>query len=292
MYQIKSYHEATTLDEAVELLADNSNAQIIAGGTDVLIKARERKEGYIDKDLVGIMRIPDIKGVRIDKDGTIFIGATTTFTEVENAPLVRKHLGSLSFAVGTVGGPQVRNTGTIGGNVCNGATSGDSASTLFVFNALVCITGEAGNREVPVEDFYQGPGKVDLAPGEILKGFKIREKDYKGYKGHYIKFSQRRAMDIATLGCSILLMEEAGIIKDLRIAFGVAGPTPIRAVNAEAFAKGKPVSNTVLKEIGVRCLENAKARDSWRASKAFREQLIKSLPKKAIEIALGGEGDV
>ena len=99
-------------------------------------------------------------------------------------------------------------------------------------------------------------------------------------------------MDIATLGCAILLKEQSGIIDDMRIAFGVAGPTPLRATAAEAFAKGNPVSNTVLKEIGVRCLESAKARDSWRASKAFREQLIKTLPRKAIEIALGGEGDV
>ena len=124
MYQIRSYQEAATLDEAVKLLSGNDNAQIIAGGTDVLIKTRERKSGYTDRDLVGIMRIPDLKGVRIDKDGTIFIGATTTFTEVENAPLVKKHLSSLGIAVGTVGGPQVRNTGTIGGNVSNGATSG------------------------------------------------------------------------------------------------------------------------------------------------------------------------
>ena len=290
MYQIRSYQEATTLDEAVKLLSGNDNAQIIAGGTDVLIKTRERKAKY--RDLIGIMRIPELKGVRIEKDGTIFIGAATTFAEVEKAPLVKKYLATLAFAVGTVGGPQVRNAGTIGGNVCNGATSGDSASTLYVFNAIVCIVGENGNREVPINEFYLGPGQVDLQSNEIVKGFKIREKDYKDYKGHYIKFSQRRAMDIATLGCAILLKEQGGIIVDMRIAFGVAGPTPLRATEAETFAIGKPVSNTVLKEIGVRCLESAKARDSWRASKAFREQLIKTLPRKAIEIALGGEGDV
>ncbi|AMP20302.1 hypothetical protein AZF37_03175 [endosymbiont 'TC1' of Trimyema compressum] len=98
MYQIRSYQEATTLDEAVKLLSGNDSARIIAGGTDVLIKTRERKRGYIDRDLVGIMRIHDLKGVRIDNEGTIFIGATTTFTEVENSHLVKQYLGSLSFA--------------------------------------------------------------------------------------------------------------------------------------------------------------------------------------------------
>ena len=292
MYQIRSYKEATNLDEAVKLLSDNDNAQIIAGGTDVLIKTRERKKGYIDRDLIGIMRIPDLKDVRIDDKGTIFIGATNTFTEIENSPLVKQYLGSLGFAVGTVGGPQIRNVGTIGGNICNGATSGDSASTFYVFNAIVCLTGINGNRELPISEFYLGPGKVDLQSNEILKGFKIKEKDYKDYKGHYIKFSQRRAMDIATLGCSVLLKKQGRLIDDIKIAFGVAGPTPIRAEEAEAFAKGKPVSDTVLNEIGVRCLESAKARDSWRSSKAFREQLIKTLPRKAIEIILGGEGNV
>lgn len=289
MYQIKSYQEAITLGEAIKLLSENDNVQIIAGGTDVLIKTRERKTGYIDKDLVGIMRIPDLKGVKMDSEGTIFIGATTTFTEVESSLLIKQHLGSLSLAVGTVGGPQLRNVGTIGGNICNGATSGDSASTLFVFNAIVCLVGANGNRELPISEFYKGPGQVDLQSNEILKGFKIKEKEYKGYKGHYIKFSQRRAMDIATLGCSVLLKEQNGFIDDIRIAFGVAGPTPIRAKEAENFAKGKLISDTVLKEIGACCLKSAKARDSWRASKAFREQLIKTLPGRAIKIALGGK---
>lgn len=287
MYQIKGYIEAKTIEEAVAALTENENAQIIAGGTDVLIKTREGKHGYTDRDLVGILRIPEIHGVSMDR-GDILIGATTSFTEVEEDPIIIANLPSLGTAVGSVGGPQIRNMGTIGGNVANGATSADSASTLFALEAVLYLQGPEGKREVPIKDFYKGPGKVDLKKGELLTHLKIAKENFEGYKGHYIKFSQRKAMDIATLCCSIMVKENNGVIEDLKIAFGVAGPTPIRAIEAEAFARGRKIDEDTLEAIGIKCLENASARDSWRASKAFREQLIRELPKRAIKIALGG----
>ena len=288
MYDIKTYTEVKTVQEAVELLADNENAQIIAGGTDVLIKSRERKNGYVGRDLIGITRIPELKEIKINSSGDIIIGAAATFTEVEGNEFIVKNVKSLSDAVGSVGGPQIRNVGTVGGNICNGATSADSASTLFAYNAVLMITGKNGNKEVSIKDFYLGPGKVLLERGDILTAVKITKENYEGYKGHYIKFSPRQAMDIATLGCSVLLKENNGTIEDIRIAYGVAGPTPLRAVNAEEFAKGKTINDEVLNEIGKLCLENARARDSWRASKAFREQLVDELPKRAVKAIIGG----
>lgn len=289
MYDIGGYTEAKTIDEVIELLKNNDNALIISGGTDVLIKTRERKSGYVGRDLIGITRIPELVGVKMNSDESIIIGPATTFSGVEKNEIITKNLNNLSYAVGTVGGPQTRNAGTIGGNICNGATSADSASTLFVYNASVIIKGINGERELPISEFYLGPGKVALEHEDVLIGIKIKKEDYKGYKGHYIKFSPRKAMDIATLGCSVLIKENNGVIEDLRIAFGVAGPTPIRVNNAEEYAKGKTISPEVLDKIGELCLENSKARDSWRASKAFREQLIKELPKKAIIISSGGK---
>ena len=289
MYDIGGYTEAKTVDEVIELLKNNDHALIISGGTDVLIKARERKSGYVGRDLIGITRIPELMGVKMNSDESIIIGPATTFSGVEKNEIIAKNLNNLSYAVGTVGGPQTRNAGTIGGNICNGATSADSASTLFAYNASVIIKGINGERELPISEFYLGPGKVALEHSDVLVGIKIKKEDYHGYKGHYIKFSPRKAMDIATLGCSVLIKENNGVIEDLRIAFGVAGPTPIRVNNAEEYAKGKTISPEVLDKIGELCLENSRARDSWRASKAFREQLIKELPKKAIMISSGGK---
>ena len=288
MYDIKTYTEVKTVQEAVELLADNENAQIIAGGTDVLIKSRERKNGYVGRDLIGITRIPELKEIKMNSNGDIIIGAAATFTEVEGSEVIVKNVKSLSDAVGSVGGPQIRNVGTLGGNICNGATSADSASTLFAYNAVLMVTGKNGNKEIDIKDFYLGPGKVLLEQGDILTAVKITKENYEGYKGHYIKFSPRQAMDIATLGCSVWMKENSGIIEDIRIAYGVAGPTPLRAASAEEFAKGKTINDETLNEIGKKCLESARARDSWRASKAFREQLVEELPKRAVKAIIGG----
>ena len=292
MYNIASYIEAESVKQVVEILSNNENAQIIAGGTDVLIKTREFKKGYVNRDLVGITRIEELLGIKLDENENVIIGAAMTFTNVEEHPIINEKVPSLGWAVGNVGGPQTRNAGTIGGNICNGATSADSASTLFAYNATLLIEGKNGRREVPVKEFYLGPGWVALEQGDVLVSIKIKKEDYEGYKGHYIKFSPRRAMDIATLGCSVALKEKDGIIEDLRIAFGVAGPTPLRAVDAEEFAKGKELNEETIEKIGEMCLSSSKARDSWRGSKAFREQLIKELPKRAIKIAAGGAKNV
>ena len=288
MYQINGYLEASTISEAIDYLNKNDNAQIIAGGTDVLIKTRERKGGYVDRDLVGIMRIPELKGIKVDAEGNIVIGATSSFTEVEENEIIKSNIPSLCTAVGSVGGPQIRNMGTIGGNVANGATSADSASTLFALDTIVRIASMEGVREVPIKEFYLGPGKVALNKGEILTSFVILKKNYEGFKGDYIKYSHRKAMDIATLGCSVMIKINGQIIEELKIAYGVAGPTPVRAKGAEEYGVGKEISQEVLNEIGERCLKDTSARDSWRASKAFREQLIRELPKRAINNAIGG----
>ena len=211
-----------------------------------------------------------------------------TFTDVETNPVILDNIPTLGRAVGNVGGPQTRNVGTIGGNICNGATSADSASTLFAYNASLIIEGKNGRSEVSIHDFYLGPGKVALEQGDILVSIKVTKENYEGFKGHYVKFSPRKAMDIATLGCSILIKEENNIIKELRIAFGVAGPTPIRASEAEEFAKEKAINEENLDAIGDLCLKSSNARDSWRGSKAFREQLVKELPKRAVMTAIGG----
>jgi len=288
MYDFKDYYEATGIRDAVNHLAGNPNARIIAGGTDVLIRLRERSGKFVGKDLVGITRIPELREIHMDKSGDILIGSACSFTAVENHPLIRRSLASLSVAAGSVGGPQVRNCGTVGGNICNGATSADTAPALFTYGALLVLESPRGRREIPITEFYTGPGKVVLNQDDLLVAVKIKKCDYEGYRGHYIKFAQRRAMDISTLGCAVWLKTDpkGEVIEDLRVAFGVAGPTPLRARTAEAYARGKATDRPSLEKIGGQCLRDTSARDSWRGSKLFREQLIQELPARAIGIAL------
>ena len=291
MYDFKSYTEAYSIEEALRELNNNHNARVIAGGTDVLVKLRSRDAAFVGRDLVGITRIPGLSGVSVNDEGDIIIGAATSFTRLENDDIVTRQLSSLAAAAGSVGGPQIRNMGTIGGNLANGATSADTAAVLMTYNAVLVVHDPSGMREMPIHDFHTGPGKVRLEQGQILVAVKILRADYEGYLGSYIKFAVRQAMDIATLGCAVQVLAHEGVIEDLRIAFGVAGPTPLRAITAERFAKGKEASPEILEQIGRLCLEDTKARDSWRAAKAFREQLITILPQRAISQALGGDGN-
>ena len=286
MYDMKALYEARSVDHAIRLLQEHPQAQIIAGGSDVLVQMREGKRA--GAELVSIYGLDELRGVSMEKDGTIRIGPLTSFSHITRDPLIRKYIGVLGEAVDMVGGPQIRNIGTIGGNTCNGVTSADSASTLFAWDAVIDLTGPEGVRRIPIRDFYIRAGKVDLRPAEIQTGILIRRESYEGYQGHYIKYAMRNAMDIATLGCSVdvKLSDDRKTFTDIRIAYGVAGPVPMRAVHAEAAGKGLPVTEDSIEKISSTVLEDVTPRDSWRASKAFREHISKVLCKRALEEAV------
>ena len=185
-----------------------------------------------------------------------------------------------------MGGPQIRNAGTIGGNTCNGVTSADSASTLHAWEAIVEITGKNGVRRVPIKEFYIKAGTVDLRveDGEIQTAILIPKTSYDRTWGHYIKYAMRNAMDIATLGTSVnaRLSPDGKTFERVRIAFGVAGPVPMRAVNAEAFINGKAVTLENIEAFGRKVLEGIHPRDSWRASKAFRSHIAVESAKRCL----------
>jgi len=181
-----------------------------------------------------------------------------------------------------MGGPQIRNVATIGGNICNGAVSGDSASTLFALDALLKLASLEGERIIPIHEFYAGPGKVNLRPGELLSAILIPRSSYQDTGGHYIKFAMRKAMDIATLGVAVVCRVGGGAFQDLRIGLGVAAPVPIRCAEAEAYAVGRPVTQDTCRELGKLAVKASKARTSWRASKDYREHLIEVLTERAV----------
>ncbi len=294
MYDIKALYEAESVEHAVRLLMEHPKAQIIAGGSDVLVQMREGKRA--GKELVSIYGLDEMRGVSYEEDGAIRIGSLTSFSHITRDPIIQKHINVLGEAVDMVGGPQIRNIGTIGGNTCNGVTSADSASTLHAWDAVVEITGPDGVRRIPIHDFYIKAGVVDLRPGEVQTAIIIPKESYEGYHGHYIKYAMRNAMDIATTGCSVnvKLSGDKKSIEDARIAYGVAGPVPMRAPTAEKTVKGKPVSEETVKAFAQAVLEDINPRDSWRASKAFRQHIAVVLAERALKESIrlaGGEVD-
>lgn len=273
MYDMKALYEADTVEEAVKLRMEHPEAQIIAGGSDVLIQMREGKRA--GKELISIYMIDEMRGVKLDEEEAIRIGSLTSFSHITKDPIIQEYINVLGEAVDMVGGPQIRNIATIGGNTCNGVTSADSASTLFAWDAVIELTGPEGIRRIPISDFYIKAGTVDIREGELQTAVIIPKNSYEGYKGHYIKYANRNAMDIATTGCSVnvKLSEDKKTIEDIRIAFGVAGPIPMRTKSAELLAKGQPVSKELAEAFGKEILEDINPRDSWRASKDFRKHI-------------------
>lgn len=287
MYDIKKFYQAANVDDAIRALGQDPEAVVISGGSDVLIKIREGK--LAGCSLVSIHGLSQLEGIyRDESDGAIVIGPATTFSHVTNDVIIQRYIPMLGEAVDQVGGPQIRNIGTIGGNVCNGVTSADSASTLFTLNAVLELTGPNGKRRVPIGAFYAGPGRTVRAHDELLTAIRIAKEDYEGFSGHYIKYAQRNAMDIATLGCAanVRLNGEKTAIEEFRLAFGVAAPTPIRCHKAEAQAAGKEISPEVLEAVGNAAVTEVSPRTSWRASREFRLQLVRELSKRALRQAI------
>ena len=281
MYDMKAFYQAKTVEEAVSLRVEHPAAQIIAGGSDVLVQMREGKRAGVE--LISIQGIDALRGVVLESDGTLRIGSLTSFSHITRDPLVQQYINVLGEAVDQVGGPQIRNIGTIGGNTCNGVTSADSASTLFAYDAVVELTGQSGVRRVPIQKFYIKAGKVDLRPDEIQTAILIPKESYENTYGHYMKYAMRNAMDIATLGTSVnvRLSEDKKTVERARVAFGVAGPIPLRAETAEALAAGQAVSIELAERFSQAVKSDINPRDSWRASRDFRLHIAVESAKRA-----------
>ena len=294
MYDIGKFYQAADVEDAVRALVEDPEAVVISGGSDVLIKIREGK--LAGCSLVSIHGIKELEGIRMEEDGTIVIGPATTFSHITNNDIIQKHIPMLGDAVDMAGGPQLRNIGTIGGNVCNGVTSADSASSLCCLDAVLVLEGPDGVREVPISQWYTGPGRTVRNHDEVLTAIRIKKENYQGYGGQYIKYGKRNAMEIATLGCavSVKLTEDKKHIQDLRLAYGVAAPTPIRCHTTEEAVKGMETGEALAQAVGKGALEEVNPRSSWRASKEFRLQLVEELGKRAVRqaaINAGGEWD-
>ena len=294
MYDIGKFYQAADVEDAVRALVEDPEAVVISGGSDVLIKIREGK--LAGCSLVSIHGIKELEGIRMEEDGTIVIGPATTFSHITNNDIIQKHIPMLGDAVDMAGGPQLRNIGTIGGNVCNGVTSADSASSLCCLAADLVLKGPDGVREVPISQWYTGPGRTVRNHDEVLTAIRIKKENYQGYGGQYIKYGKRNAMEIATLGCavSVKLTEDKKHIQDLRLAYGVAAPTPIRCHTTEEAVKGLETVEALAQAVGKGALEEVNPRPSWRASREFRLQLVEELGRRAVKQAVinaGGEWD-
>ena len=280
MFDIKEIKEPKSLEEALKVLASNNNLKIISGGTDVLIKLHHGK--FNDAELLSIKNLDTLRDIKVLKDNTISIGSNVTFSDIFRSEVINNNIPILSEAAVSMGGPQIRNMATIGGNICNGAVSADSAPALFSLNAELKLKSLNNERIVKITEFYDGPGKVKIERNEILTEILIKEENYKNKKGRYIKFANRKALDISMVGVALLYDIEDNRFKDLRISLGVASPIPIRCKTAENFAIEKGVTNEVINKVAELAQIDSNPRNSWRGSRDYRLHLISTLIKRIL----------
>lgn len=286
MFDVKSVYMANTVDDAIRALCDNPDAIPVCGGTDVLVQNREGRRAGLP--LVCLCGVNELKGVRREQDGTIVIGAGTCFTNITSSPIISESIPMLAYAADQVGSPQIRNVGTIGGNVCNGVTSADSAPSLLALDAVLVLRGPDGERRTALRDFYVGAGKTTRERREVLCEIRIDADAYRSVFGCYIKYGKRNAMEISTLGCAaaVRLSEDKLRVERARIAYGVAAPTPIRCERAEDVLLSMPVGSKAISKAAGLALGEITPRTSWRASKEFRVHLAHELCTRALTSAI------
>jgi CO/xanthine dehydrogenase FAD-binding subunit len=270
-----AYLVPKTLDEAVSLhQSHGEGAMYVAGGTDVLVKV---KSGKITPDcLISLRHVQGHDQLRVSMDsGELHIGAFVTHRALETSSLIRLQYPIIHDAAQHIGSVQIRNVATIGGNLVNAVPSADGAIPLIALDARVKIYGAAGEREVDLIHFFEGPGQTVLQRGEILTEIVVPKQPARSAAA-YRKFGRRAAMELPLIGVGVLLGLEAGSNRcaKARVSLGVAAPTPIRTLNAERFLVGKEITEETLSEAGRLAAEESRVRDSIRGLAWYRREMV------------------
>jgi carbon-monoxide dehydrogenase medium subunit len=278
------YLAPKSLEEAITLISQyDGRAKIMAGGTDLLV---EMRKGELQPDvLIDLKCIPDLDTMDSDNEG-LGIGALTRIGDIETSRIIQEKFNVLSQGAATLGSVQVRNKATVGGNLCHAAPSADMAPALIGLGALAKWVGPEGDRTLPLEEFFLGPGETCLRTDQILTELSVPNMASFS-EAVYLKFSPRGAMDLAVVGVASVLTMDSSMThcSDIRIVLGAVAPTPIRATRAEATLRGNKLSDVLVNEAARVASEEAKPITDIRASEWFRRQIVEVLVRRSINRA-------
>ncbi len=274
-----NYLEPTTVKEAISLLTKyDGRARIIAGGTDLMVQIRNK--ACSPEYVVDITYIPGFDYIKFDKKLGLRIGALTPVRSIEKSEELTHTYPVLCQAAGLLGSVAIRNVGTLGGNLCNAAPSADNAPSLIGLSAKAKITGPDGERVVPLEEFFTGPGSTVLKTGELLAEIQVPV-PAAGTKGVYLKHG-RSAIDLAIVGVGVVMIMSDGTCQDARIVLGAVAPTPMRAKKAEEILRGKKVTAALIDKSAQAASEEARPITDVRASADYRREIVRVLTRRAI----------
>lgn len=283
---IKEYYQPLKLAEALTFLSVFPGpVHILAGGTDLLVNMRKgqiKPEGIVD-----LSKIEELKTIS-QEGNNLSIGALVTFSELAAHPLVQELIPVLACGAKAVGSPQIRNRGTVGGNIANASPAADLVPVLVALDGVAVIAKQNGLRKVPVAELIVGPYKTSLEPGEIIIRIEVNVPP-KGTGMAYKKVGRRNALAISRLNGVCLLKLEDEIIKDVSLVIGSATPTPHRFTDVEEYLVGKNISQELLEEAGVMAREHVLAVTGKRPSSNYKLPVVERLTVRLLQVAWKGD---
>lgn len=282
------YHAPHTLADACVLLDElGEKAMLFAGGSELLHKM---KNGLIAPDhIVSLKHMKNLRQISHEPGRGIVLGALVTPNDIYTSKLLQARFLSLPMAAHEMGNPQVRNRGTVGGNICNASPLADLPPLLIALNSSVRVVEYAGERIVPLEDFICGPGKTLIKRDEILAEVIIPDQPATG--STYIKLGLRKSGALAVVSVAVTVTVADGVMVDSRIVMGAVAPVPLRAKEAEQAMKGQAITEELLDKAADLAAAESKPISDLRGSAEYRREMIRVLTKRALRKAID-EGHV
>jgi carbon-monoxide dehydrogenase medium subunit len=284
-----TYINATTLDDVLQILSDQGErARIMAGGTDLILELERGIRKGIDT-LIDITRIPNLDRITIDEDDVVHLGPLVTHNHCVQSQLIRERAYPLARAAWEVGAPQIRNRGTIAGNLITASPANDTITPLAALGASVTLQSLHGTHTVPLKDFYTGVRKTVMQPDEMLVDISFPAMTSL-QRGTFIKLALRRAQAISVVDVALVLDLEGDTVRTASITLGSVAPTIIHADEAEQYLVGKSLSDEVMEEAARLAINASKPIDDVRSSAAYRREMVRVCTLRGLRSLRAGQG--
>ena len=274
------YIAPTSVDQAVAALVEGGrDTRVMAGGTDLIVKIRHRM--LFPTCIVNLKRIAGLDAITADKKNGLTIGATALLADVAAHKGIRRHYPTVAEAAGATANVQIRNMGTVVGNLCNASPSADNAPTLMAMAATVDIAGPTGSRSMPLDQFFQGPGITALKTGEIVTAIRVPP-PVAGSGTAYHSLSQRGKLDCSAVGVGTMVVLKGDHCTNARIIVGACAPVPMRTQAAEKMLIGKRITDTLVRRAAQKASEETSPITDVRASAPYRSKMVSVLTIRAL----------
>lgn len=275
------YIQPDSVDEVLSILREKQeSARVVAGATDLILELERGVRAGIDC-LVDVTRIPGLDRVRMDDDGIVHLGPLVTHNDCVASSLVRDRAYPLARAAWEVGAPQIRNRGTVAGNLITASPANDTITPLIALGASVTLASQGGRRTVPLAEFYTGVRRTVMEADELLLDIAFHGLSGEE-RGTFVKLALRRAQAISLVNVAIVLRTRAGVVESAAIALGAVAPTIIRAPEAEAFLIGKTLTDGELVTASELTMAASRPIDDIRSSAAYRREMVKVVTARGL----------